>query len=56
MTKLEWIFSPLIIPGEKAVAATCKGITPLTDPVALRMDQGEMVIWENIHPNLQFSK
>lgn len=47
---------PLIIPNEKVLAATCKGLTPLTDPVALRMDQGEMVIWENIHPNLLSAK
>jgi hypothetical protein len=47
---------PMIIPGEKALAATCKGITPLTDPVALRMDQGERIIWENVHPNLLSAK
>jgi hypothetical protein len=47
---------PMIIPSEKAFAATCKGITPLTDPVALRMDQGEMIIWENVHPNLLSAK
>ncbi|WP_144548198.1 SH3 domain-containing protein [Bacillus sp. X1(2014)] len=47
---------PLIIPSEKVLAATCKGITPITDPVALRMDQGEMVIWENVHPNLLSAK
>ncbi|MEH7086858.1 hypothetical protein V7139_29745 [Neobacillus drentensis] len=47
---------PLIIPSEKALAATCKGITAITDPVALRMDQGEMVIWENVHPNLLSAK
>ncbi|MEH7748549.1 hypothetical protein V7659_26575, partial [Neobacillus drentensis] len=46
---------PLIIPSE-ALAATCKGITAITDPVALRMDQGEMVIWENVHPNLLSAK
>jgi hypothetical protein len=49
------IFS-MIIPSEKAFAGTCKGITPLTDPVALRMDQGEMIIWENVHPNLLSAK
>lgn len=47
---------PMIIPSEKALAATCKGITPLTDPVALRMEQGEMIIWENVHPNLLSAK
>lgn len=50
------ILFPLIIPSGKALAATCKGITPLTDPVAIRMDQGEMIIWENIHPNLLSAK
>ncbi|WP_051633776.1 hypothetical protein [Bacillus sp. UNC41MFS5] len=47
---------PMIIPNGKVLAATCKGLTPLTDPVALRMDQGEMVIWENVHPNLLSAK
>ena len=47
---------PLINPSDKVLAATCKGLTPLSDPVALRMDQGEMVIWENVHPNLLSAK
>ncbi|PGY08071.1 SH3 domain-containing protein [Bacillus sp. AFS031507] len=50
------LFFPLIFPGEKVQASTCKGVTPLTDPVALRMEKGEMVIWENIHPNLLKAK
>ena len=50
------LYFPLIIPAEKALGATCKGITPLTDPLAIRMDNGEMVIWENVHPKLLSAK
>ncbi|MFD0826966.1 SH3 domain-containing protein [Neobacillus sp. M.A.Huq-85] len=37
-------------------AATCKGITPLTDPLAIKMENGETVIWEHVHPNLLLAK
>ncbi|MED1468564.1 SH3 domain-containing protein [Bacillus salipaludis] len=37
-------------------AATCKGITPLTDPLAIKMENGETVIWEHVHPNLLAAK
>ncbi|MEH7307607.1 hypothetical protein [Neobacillus drentensis] len=50
------LFFPLIIPSEKALAATCKDLSPITDPVALRMEKGEMVIWEDVHPNLLSAK
>ncbi|MGG1396537.1 SH3 domain-containing protein [Bacillus salipaludis] len=41
---------------QAATAATCKGITPLTDPLAIKMENGETVIWDHVHPNLLLAK
>ncbi|WP_281890420.1 peptidoglycan-binding protein [Paenibacillus sp. YYML68] len=43
----------LSVPSPAAHAATCETyLTPLTDPLALRMDQGQTVIWEGVKPEL----
>ena len=35
---------------------TCTGLSTLTDPLAIRMEKGERLIWDNVHPELVAAK
>lgn len=41
--------------GSTTASSTCpiKPLAPITDPLALRMERGETVIWDNTHPELR---
>ncbi|WP_426449655.1 peptidoglycan-binding protein [Paenibacillus sp. S-38] len=40
-------------PAQTASAATCSDVlTPMTDPLALKMENGQTVIWEGVKPEL----
>ena len=42
---------------ERASAASkCSGISPLTDPLAIKMEKGKMVIWDKVDPKLLKAK
>jgi hypothetical protein len=42
---------------EKAFAASsCPGISPLTDPLAIKMENGQTLIWDKVNPNLLSAK
>lgn len=47
----------ILTPSEITHAeAACKGLIPLTDPLAIRMEHGETVIWDHVNPNLLSAK
>ena len=53
---LTLIFS-LMSPVQKSLAAsTSNGLSNMTDPLAIQMENGKTLIWNNVHPTLLSAK
>src|SRR3954465_15008227 len=51
------LFFSFISPIKKSLAAsTSNGLTPMTDPLAIQMENGKTVIWDKVSPNLLSAK
>ncbi|WP_066388544.1 SH3 domain-containing protein [Neobacillus mesonae] len=42
--------------GKALAASKCSRISPLTDPLAIKMEKGKMVIWDEVDPKLLIAK